>query len=78
MEEASFNAVCAESTERSRSPATTTTNISENPNHKIHIQFRIQTPINFVLGYEIQLRFSLQMISKASVIAGPRPFSAKN
>lgn len=78
MEEATFNTVYAERTVRSRSHATTTTNISDNPNHKIHIQFRIQTSINFVLGYEIQLRISLQMISKASVITGPRPFSARN
>lgn len=78
MEEATFNGVSAESTVSSRSPATTTMNISDNPNHKIHIQFRIQTPINFVPVYEIQLRFSSQMISKASVITGPRPFSARN
>lgn len=72
-----FNAVYAMRTVRSRSPATTT-NISDNPNHKIHIQFRIWTSINFVLDCEIQLRFSWQVISKASVRTGPRPFSARN
>lgn len=78
IEAATFNAVYAGRAVRSRSPATTTTNISDNPSHKIHIQFRIWTPINFLLGCEIQLRFSWQSISKASVITGPRPFSARN
>lgn len=77
MEEATFNAVYAARTVRSRSPATAT-NISDNSNHKIHIQFRIWMSISFVLGCEIQLRFSWQIISKASVITGPRPFSARN
>lgn len=77
MEEATFDPVCAARTARSGSPATTT-NVSDNPNHKIRIQFRIWTSINFVLGCEIQLRFSWQIISKARVITGPRPFSARN
>lgn len=77
MEAATFNAVYAARTVRSRSPATAT-NISDNSNHKIHIQFRIWMSISFVLGCEIQLRFSWQIISKASVITGPRPFSARN
>lgn len=53
-------------------------NNSRQPHHKIHIRFRIQRPINFILGYETQLRFSLQMIAKATVITGPRPSFARN
>lgn len=78
MEEATFKAVYAVRKVRSSSSATTTTNISDNPSHKIHIQFTIWKSINFLLGCEIQLRFSWQIISKASVITGPRPFSARN
>lgn len=81
MEDATFNAVYALRTVRSRSHAattTTTTNISDNPNHKICIQFRIWTSINFFLGCEIQLRFSWQIISKANVRTGPRPSFARN
>jgi len=78
MEEATFSGVYAENTVKSRSSATTTTTVSDNPNHKIHIQFRIWTAINFAPCYEIQVRFSLQMISRARIITGCRPFSARN